>query len=323
MVTSNKSVISVVIPCYKVKKHILDVIENIGGEVSRIYVVDDLCPQETGKHVLERCSDNRVRVIINKVNMGVGGATIVGYKIALQENSNVIVKMDGDGQMDGTRIGCLVRPILDGYADFTKGNRFFNIERLVSMPKLRLWGNAFLSLVNKSTSGYWNIMDPTNGYVAIHSNVLRLLPLDKLDNRYFFESDMLFRLGTIRAVVQDIPMESIYGEEVSNLNIKRICLEFPFKYINRLFKRIFYNYFLRDFNIGTMQLILGFLLLCSGVIYAAMKWYLSYSSGIPATSGVVMIAAIPILIGLHLLISAINYDVTNTPFRVIHKIYYN
>lgn len=323
MMKNSSSIISVVIPCYKVKDHILGVIESIEKSVSYIYVVDDLCPQETGKYVLKKCKDERVVVIFNKANMGVGGATIVGYKRALNDGSNIVVKMDGDGQMEGTMLGHLVRPILDGHADFTKGNRFFDIEKLVFMPKLRLWGNAFLSFINKITSGYWNIMDPTNGYIAIHSNLLRLLPLDKLDNRYFFESDLLFRLGTIRAVVQDIPMQSKYGKEVSNLNIKRISFEFPFKYGNRFFKRVFYNYFLRDFNVGTMQLIFGFLLLCSGTIYATVKWYLSYSSGVPATSGVVMIAAIPVLIGLHLLISAINYDVANTPFKAIHKIYYN
>lgn len=311
--------IAVIIPCYKVRRHILSVVNAISLDVSLIYVVDDKCPESTGKHVQQHCLDSRVRVIFHGENMGVGGALISGYQQALKDGATVMVKVDGDGQMDPSFIPRFVNPIVNGVADYTKGNRFFDIRFLVTMPRLRLFGNSILSLVSKVASGYWDIMDPTNGYTAIHANVLRCLPLDKIDKRYFFESDMLFRLNTVRAVVQDVPLEARYNDEVSNLNIRRVACEFPGKYIKRFCKRLFYNYFLRDFNAGTVQFFFGVLLLFEGCGYGAWKWYSASSVGIPATSGVVMLSALPILLGFQLLVSAINYDISNVPRECLHK----
>ena len=186
------------------------------------------------------------------------------------------------------------------------------------MPAIRIFGISILSFVNKLSSGYWKIMDPTNGYTAIHSKILNHLPLDKIDNRYFFESDMLFRLGTIRAVVQDIPIVSVYGEEESNLDVFKIIVQFPMKYIKRTFKRIFYSYFLRDFNIASVELILGLNLFLGGFTYGVIHWHESYISSVATSSGVIMLAALPVILGFQLLLSALNYDINNTPDKVIH-----
>lgn len=316
----NYDSIAIVIPCYKVKHHIMDVLRGIGGLVSLIYVVDDKCPEGAGQYVVENCTDSRVKVIFHEQNQGVGGASITGYKQALQDGATVIIKMDGDNQMDPALIPLLIKPIVEGKADYTKGNRFYNLDYLAVMPKIRLIGNSVLSLINKLTSGYWHIMDPTNGYTAIHAKVLQNLPLDKLDSRYFFESDMLFRLNTIQAVVLDVPMPSRYANEKSNLNIMRIIKEFPSKYLIRFFKRIFYNYYLRDFNAGTVELSFGFIFLVIGCIYGGGKWYEAYQSGVPAASGVVMLAAMWFFVGLQLLFSAIKYDIENTPKDCLHKL---
>ncbi len=312
--------IAVVVPCYKVRRHILSVIGKIGPEVEAIYVVDDQCPENSGRYVEAECVDRRVRVIFNQENRGVGGATMAGYRRALADGATIIVKIDGDDQMDPGLIPLFARPILEGLADYTKGNRFFDIGFLSGMPKIRLFGNAALSLINKLSSGYWNIMDPTNGYTAIHASVLRLLPLHKLDERYFFESDMLFRLNTVRAVVLDIPMSASYGNEQSSLSIFKVTLEFPGKYLARFGKRIFYNYFLRDFNAGTVQFLSGILLIGSGGGFGAIHWRVGDQLGIPATSGTVMLAALPVLLGFQLFISALNYDIANVPRDCLHKI---
>jgi len=319
--TQAAPVIAVVIPCYKVSRHILSVLANIGKEVAIIYVVDDKCPEGSGLLVQAQCHDPRVRVIFHDINKGVGGATISGYRQAVADGATVAVKIDGDGQMDAGLIPMFVHPILSGHADYTKGNRFFDIELLTSMPRIRLFGNSVLSLVSKVASGYWDIMDPTNGFTAIHTTVLKHLSLDKLDERYFFESDMLFRLNVTRAVVQDIPLEARYGDEESSLNIARVAREFPAKYLGRFAKRIFYNYVLRDFNAGTIELFMGGVLLLCGTLYGSWHWFISIYDGIPATSGVVMLAALPILVGFQLLISAINFDIANIPVRPVHKLY--
>lgn len=305
--------IAVVIPCFKVRERVLAVIERIPIEVTSIHVVDDACPQQTGAFVQEQCRDPRVRVLFHRENRGVGGAMVTGYRDALRAGATVVVKIDGDGQMNPALLNRFVSPILHGRADYTKGNRFFDIELLKGMPRHRVLGNAVLSLVNKACSGYWNIADPTNGYTAIHASVLALLPFDKLDRRFFFESDMLFRLNIIRAVVADIPLAAHYQDEVSNLNVAWTSLEFPGKYLARFIKRIFYSYFLRDFSAGTMAIVLGSVLALGGGIFGAWRWYLSALTGRPATSGEVMLSGLPVLVGCQLLISAVNFDITNVP----------
>lgn len=305
--------IAVVIPCYKVRESILTVLGAIGPEVHAIYVVDDACPQGTGNFVREHSRDHRVRVLFNTVNRGVGGAVIAGYRAALVDGMTVAIKLDGDNQMDPGLIPVLMRPILEGAADYTKGNRFFHLESLKTMPRMRLFGNVVLSLVSKIATGYWDIMDPTNGFTAIHAHALGMLPLDKIDQGYFFESDMLFHLGTLRGVVRDVPMQSRYGDEMSSLRISNAAIRFPFKHLTRLVKRIFYCYFLRDFNVGTVQMILGFAFFGFGAIYGSYHWYLSVARGIPADSGVVMLAALPTILGFQLLLSALNYDISTIP----------
>src|SRR5438309_3118533 len=202
--------IAVVIPSYRVSRHILGVLAALPPDVTRVYVVDDACPERSGRMVSERCSGTRVTVLQHEHNQGVGGAMVTGYRAALAGGADIIVKIDGDGQMDPALIPRLVQPILRGQADYVKGNRFHDLDHLRSMPRVRLFGNALLSLINKVASGYWNVMDPTNGFTAIQRTALEMLPLAKLDRGYFFESDMLFRLYTIRAVVRDLPMAAHY-----------------------------------------------------------------------------------------------------------------
>jgi dolichol-phosphate mannosyltransferase len=311
--------IGVVIPCYKVREHILDVISRIGPEVQLIYVVDDACPENSGKFVNESCNDPRVQVLFHHQNSGVGGAVKTGYMKALMDGAEIIVKIDGDGQMDPKLIPAFVRPILKGEADYVKGNRFFELSSLSQMPKVRVLGNSIISLVNKFVNGYWNIMDPTNGFTAIHRSALKMLELDKIANTYFFESDMLFRLGIIRAVVHDIPMKAIYGKEKSNLKISRVLFEFPPKYINRYFKRVVYNYFLRDFNVGTIQFLFGILMFAAGITFGIYFWEHSIKFHVPATSGQVMLAALPTILGFQLLLSALQYDIRNIPEKPLSR----
>ena len=156
-------------------------------------------------------------------------------------------------------------------------------------------------------------MDPSNGYTAIHTSVLRELPISKLEKRYFFETDMLFRLNTIRAVVKDIPMDAVYADEESNLKINKILPEFLKKHAIRIGKRYFYNYFLRDFNAGTIYSIFGVLFLSFGIIFGGIHWISSLLDNLPASSGTVMLAALPVIIGIQFLIAFLHHDISSTP----------
>lgn len=307
--------VAVVIPSYKVRAHILDVIALIGPEVTAIYVVDDCCPDGSGQFVEGHVQDPRVRVVYHAENQGVGGAVMTGYQAALKDGAEVIVKIDGDGQMDPRLVPKFINPILAGEADYTKGNRFFDLEAIRAMPKVRLLGNAALSFMTKLSSGYWDLFDPTNGYTAIHRDVASHLPLNKISRRYFFETDILFRLNTLRAVVIDIPMDAHYGDEVSNLKISKIVGEFFFKHIRNFVKRIFYNYYLRDMSLASFELPLGLLLLTVGGGFGITQWIQSMSAGVSTPSGTVMLSALPVIIGTQLVLAFLGYDIASVPKR--------
>jgi glycosyltransferase involved in cell wall biosynthesis len=303
----------VVIPSYRVRDHISKVIEGIGPEVSTIFVIDDCCPDGSGKYIEQNCRDLRVRIVYNDKNLGVGGAVMVGYRHALQEGANVIVKIDGDGQMDPSLILDFVEPIFSGKADYTKGNRFYNPDSLSSMPLKRLCGNAALSFITKFSSGYWDIFDPTNGYTAISATVLEKLPLKKISERYFFETDILFRLNLLRAVVWDIPMNAKYNGEVSNLKISKILFEFLYKNLRNFIKRIFYNYYLRDISIASVELPIGLSLFVFGFIFGMIHWLQAISTGIATPVGTIMLSAISLIMGMQLILAFLSYDISSTP----------
>ena len=307
--------VAVVIPAFRVKKQILSVLHAIGDEVHAIYVVDDKCPEETGRFVEREANDSRIRVIYHAANRGVGGAVISGIEAALRDQMQIVVKVDGDGQMDPLLIPEFLQPIIDGTADFAKGNRFFDPDGVRTMPASRLFGNAVLSFFTKLSSGYWNLFDPTNGFIAWDCRLLALLPLNKIAPRYFFESDLLFRISLFRAKGVDIPMTAIYGSEKSNLRETEVIVPFLVGNLRNFAKRICYNYFLRDFNVASLQLVFGLALSLFGIISGVVYWGVNT----PATAGRVMIAALPLLTGIFLLLSFVNFDIQQIPREPISQ----
>jgi dolichol-phosphate mannosyltransferase len=312
--------IAVVIPCHRVRSQVLRVIAQIPALVEMIYVVDDRCPEESGRHVQEHCDDRRVTVIFNQTNLGVGGAVMAGYARALADGADVIVKMDGDDQMDAAALPQLIGPIVRGEADYTKGNRFYDLAQIGNMPSLRIFGNAVLSFMTKISSGYWDIFDPTNGYTAIHAKVVAKLPLAKISKRYFFETDMLFRLNTLRAVVADVPMDARYGNEISNMRIWRILIDFFTKHVRNTFKRIFYNYFLRDLSLASVELVLGSLFIGIGSSMGLWFWVESARTGVTASAGSVMLVALQVIVGIQLILGFLAYDIASVPRRTLHQL---
>ncbi|MGN7726617.1 glycosyltransferase family 2 protein [Luteimonas sp. 22616] len=309
--------IHVVVPCYRARSHILEVLSAMPDLVSMVHVVDDACPEQTGSHVQDNCRDPRVRVHFNDRNLGVGGAVLRGYEEAMACSADLIVKIDGDGQMDPALIPSFIAPILRGTADYTKGNRFFDLSNIHRMPPLRIFGNAVLSFMAKLSTGYWDIFDPTNGYTAIHASVAKRLPRNKISQRYFFESDILFRLNTLRAVVVDVPMDARYGEEISNLKVSRVVGDFLLKHVRNFTKRIFYNFFLRDLSIASFELVVGVVMMSGGATFGTLKWIQSARGGYETTAGSVMLAALPLIIGLQFLLAFLSYDIASVPRRPI------
>jgi len=303
--------VAVVIPAFKVRDHILAALAGIGPEAAAIYVVDDACPENTGEHVRKNCADARVRVIRVERPLGVGGATARGYREALGEDMDILVKLHADGRMDPARLPAIIRPLVEGQADYAKGNRFFDLDDVSGVPWRRLAANAVDSFMAKVASGYWDVTDPGNGFTALHGTVARALGVDTLARDATFEGDLLLRLAMLRAVVVDVPMPARAAVRPAHARLPRRLLA-------RTLKRLAYAYFLRDFNAGTLQFLKGLFLVLVGGVYGATQWYTAAASGEPATPGTVMLAALPILVGAQLLIAAFRYEVTNVPRRPLH-----
>ncbi len=307
-------IVTVVIPCYNVASHIENVIRDLPAEISWIIVVNDGSADDTDKILLRLEQEHkRIVYIRHETNQGVGGAMITGYKKSMELNADITIKIDGDGQMDISYIRELIQPIKEDKADFTKGNRFRDLNALRKMPLVRRFGNLGLSFLIKAASGYWNIFDPNNGFTAIKNETLKNINLKKIHKRYFFESSMLIELYHANAVVQDVPMKARYGNEVSGLSVTRTLFEFPSKLFTAFIKRIAVKYFLFEFNIASVYILFGVPLFLAGTIYGIINFVKYGSSHIAAPTGTVVIPTLLIILGFQLLLSAANYDIGNYP----------
>lgn len=305
-------VVAVAIPAYDEERFILSVIEAIPDWVDHVVVVDD-CSQDDTYAMVEGKQDDRTVLLRTAQNSGVGGATLLGYTKALELGAEIIVKMDGDGQMRIEYLDKLIDPLVEeGYA-YAKGNRFLEPEFLPQMPRHRLLGNIVLTFLNKLASGYWHIFDPQNGYTAIRAEALRSLNLPAIHNRFFFENDMLFQLNLHNARVKDVSIPSRYGDEISHLSVSRIALTFPFLLLRRFLSRITWKYIVRDFSPIALFLILGGALFSWGVIFGAYAWVRSTLSDEFTSTGTVMLSVLPLIIGFQLILQAIVLDIGETP----------
>jgi glycosyltransferase involved in cell wall biosynthesis len=308
----NNKCIAVCIPAYKVQQQIQCVIQSVPAFVDYIIVIDDACPESSGKKAMQS-GDKRVVVIFHDKNRGVGGAVVSGYKKAVELGAEIIVKVDGDGQMDINYLPQIINPLLTQSADYVKANRFRHLRDLRKMPKVRLFGNSFLSFLVKLTSGYWNIMDPTNGYTGISSNALEMLNLDKLSKRYFFETDILINLNIQNAVVQEVAVPARYGDEQSSMKIPKILFSFPIRLLRGLIKRIFMKYYLYDFNMASVYILVGLPMILWGAGFGLYRWLVGISRNVVNTTGTVMLSVLPLILGVQFILQAISIDISSVP----------
>src|SRR3990172_6041921 len=306
--------IAAVIPCYRVEREIQSVLRGMPKYIEHIIVVDDASPDSTADRVTASAKmDKRIILIRHPSNRGVGGAMATGFRKALELGAQIVVKVDGDGQMDTGRLPALLAPLVQGQADYTKGNRFRDFVSLQQMPLIRRVGNMGLGFLSKTATGYWNLFDPTNGYSAIRSEVLAQLPLDRIDKTFYFETSMLAHLYLLGAVVKEVPMPARYRSEVSNLLVHRILFEFPSKLLLTFFRRLVLRNFIYDFSMGSIYLLTGFPLLLFGLTFGIYKWIQYASIGIPAPTGTVMLPTLSVLLGIQLLLSAVEIDLRSVP----------
>src|SRR5271157_1212059 len=313
-VNFRKYQISAVVPAYRVEGEIADVLHGLPSYIRHIVVVDDASPDSTSDIVAAWAKrDRRIILLRHDHNQGVGGAMVTGFRKALELGAQIVVKIDGDGQMDLSHLPELVSPLIEGKADYVKGNRFCDFIALQKMPFIRRLGNMGLGFLAKAATGYWNIFDPTNGFLAIRREVLAQLPLERIDHSYYFETSMLANLYLLGAVVRDVPMPARYQGEASNLIIRRVLFEFPFKLFATLLRRMALKNFIYDFSMGTIYLVTGIPLLLFGLIFGIIKWIQYASLNVPAPTGTVMLPTLTVLLGIQLLLSAVESDLRSVP----------
>lgn len=304
--------VAIVIPCFRVAAHIRAVLSSIPARFATIICVDDASPDDTAA-VIEALGDPRVVLLRRPRNGGVGAAVKTGYAEALRRGASVCVKMDGDGQMRAEDLDALLAPVLRGHADYAKGNRFVDLAALRSMPRVRLLGNALLSFASKLASGYWNMLDVNNGFTAVSRAMLQRLDESQLSDRYFFETSMLIELNIARAVVADVALPARYGDEQSSLRISRVAMTFPPLLLRGFFRRFYWRYLIEEFGVTSVCFLAGIGSLSFGFVFGVWNWILSSQSGVPATAGTVFVAALPIILGVQLLLAGLILDVLASP----------
>ena len=303
--------ITVVIPCYNVEKHIAAVIKGIPPFVDQVIAVNDASQDQTAQ-ILENISDRRLVILHHSLNKGVGGATLTGFQHALKQGADILVKMDGDDQMNPLYLPSLLNPIVEGLS-YAKGNRFLHSTELSQMPFSRKWGNFCLTFLTKIASGYWHIFDPQNGYWAIKASDFSVLDLNKIHPRFFFENDMLVQLNIFGLKVRDIPIPARYGDEKSSMKLYKIIFSFPFFLTNRLIYRFYQKYILRDFSPIALFVLTGLPLFFWGTGFGFYTWWKSIETHTVTTTGTVMLSVLPFLIGFELLLQGIILDINETP----------
>lgn len=304
--------ITVVVPCHNEERHVGDVVRTAPGFVDHIIVVDDASEDRTSEAARD-IGESRLLVIRIESNSGVGGAMLLGYRRGLDVGSDILVKIDGDGQMDPEYLPALLDPLIEEGYDYTKGNRFLAGASLGSMPRHRLFGNVVLTFMTKLASGYWHVFDPQNGYTAIRAQTLARLDLSGVSNGFFFENDMLVALNYQRSRVKDVAIPSRYGNEESDISLMRIGVTFPFLLLRRFFRRIYQRYVLRDFSPVALFLFLGMVLFGWGTFFGIYLWIETAVTELATPTGTIMLALLPLILGFQLMLQAIVLDIQDTP----------
>lgn len=307
----NSAVIAAVVPAYNEAEMINTVIDTMPDFVDHIIIVDDCSPDATSA-VVRSSVDPRVTLIRHEQNLGVGGAIITGHRAAMDLGADVNVVMAGDAQMDPQHLPALLEHVTQMGFGFAKANRFFSPESFHGMPRHRVIGNIILSFMTKLASGYWHLFDPQNGYTAIRTEVLKRVPLDRVAQRYSFENDLLIHLNILQVAATDVPIPALYGAEVSSIRLGSVIPELMALLTRGFWRRIWYRYVLWSFSPIALLLVLGIVLFGFGLIVAIWVAF-QVAGSVVATAATVMLAALPLMIGTQLLVSALQLDIQASP----------
>lgn len=329
--------VAVVVPAYNEEGFVGDVIDTIPAFVDRLYAIDDRSTDDTWREIQahvqtanekRRAAEPRTAVddgqtpvtqsdgrltdggtgqwayaIRHEENTGVGGAIKTGYRRALEDGVDVTAVMNGDGQMNPDILDRIIEPVVDGEADYTKGNRLLSTELRTGMSTWRFFGNTVLTLLTKISSGYWKTHDPQNGYTAISNHALRTLDLERLYDRYGFCNDVLVKLNAHNLSVADVRMEAQYGEEESDIVYSSFIVRLSELLLRDFLWRLKTKYLVNDFHPLVFFYGAGSVGIGVSVVYGV--WALLRTGPEPVSLGITLLLA---LTGVTLVLFAMLFD---------------
>lgn len=304
--------IAVVVPAYNEEKLIGKTISSMPSYIDNIIVIDDCSKDATYNNARSFCKElgSKLIIIRHDINLGVGAAIVTGYKRSLSENADVVAVMAGDAQMDPEHLQLLLDPIIENRADYTKGNRLFSKDA-EKMPRKRRRGNSLLTLLTKISSGYWDVIDPQNGYTAASKKIMETLDLDKIHTRYGYCNDILVKLNVYNFRVMDVVMPPVYGDEKSGIKIKSYTPKMSWLLIKCFFYRIRKKYGGLRFHPLVLFFMVGFFLFMLGLIEGIIV--LSYRlNGTNVSDGTMILTSLALLIGLQFLLFGLLFDMLST-----------
>ncbi len=307
--------ISLVIPAYNESKLIKPTLEHVPASIDKVYVVDDASTDNMAE-VVRECAvkDPRVELIRHTVNQGPGQGIISGYLKSSADGYDIAVVVGGDYQMPLEEVENFLDPIIDGKADYTKGNRFLLWKTTKErMPPVRVFGNLLITALTKIASGYYKVMDVVDGYTAITKKAIDIIDWNIAWKKYGYPMDFLIRLNAYGFRVKDVPRTAIYlkGERQSQIKGMRYALRVSPMLIRGFFWRMFYKYLYLDFHPLVFFFLCGMVLLPLGILFG---FYLIYQevAGIGVSGPRAILCALSIITGLQFLLFGMWFDMEAT-----------
>ncbi len=298
--------IGVVVPAYNEEKLIYDTINGIPRYVKKIYAIDD-CSTDGTPEIIENINDPRLTYVRHKSNLGVGAAIITGYKLALNDNMDLVVVMAGDNQMDPEQLPKLLRPIIEHRADYTKGNRLINKDFRKGMSKWRSFGNGLLTMITKIGSGYWHVMDPQNGYTAISRQALETIDLDSIFPYYGYCNDILIKMNAFGMRIEDVAIPARYGNEKSKIKYGKYIAKVAPMIFRGFLWRLKTKYMIMDFHPLVFFYFTSMILLPSGIFFGLWILYQKIYHN-TVSPNFPLLSVFMTLMGLQLLLFAMLFD---------------
>lgn len=308
-----KLTVAVVIPCYNEEKLITETIDGLPDFIDTIIAVNDASKDKTIDVLTSLKKKNKKLAIVdNKINQGVGGALIAGYEYALKNtDATAIGIVAGDAQFDTSYLAPMLDVFIEENADYVKASRFFHREAFKKMPRYRQFGNIFISLLTKFSTGYYTITDITNGCGFLRRSIIEKVDFEFVQKRYDYETSMLTALSIANAKVIDHAVPAIYGEETSTIKLIPTALRNLRAVWTGFWRRVYYKYMLYGFHPIALFLLSGIFLGLIGVLFGGFLLFERIFRNLSPSAGTIMLVVLPVILGFQLVLTALVMDVNN------------